>query len=773
YLLLIVIFLSIILKKYTYGVIAVMIIGVILSYKYILFRKKREKTLQLEALNYTDVSVIRAGVRDKIKADVLTVGDIVFLEKGNIISADIRIIDEQNLFVNERNINSNDIDVRKYSTRIERVKSLSEINNMVFRGTRVTKGRAKGIVVGIGNDTQIGKLLDYLKVSDLRSKIIGETLAYDSRFISKITLIIAVISTIVLFVSESKTAIDTSMNIWFLAATLNVGISELAYKFLKKKEFEAMGITFDDMSELERFDNIDVFFIPKVGAITQRKMNLKAIYTSDKYIDNLIGLDIKNVNIERMLNIGILNNDATFIKDENRYKGSLIDGAILEFCNKKNIFKPSIVAKYPNRFNITFEAQKGVSTSVNKVKKGYRASIKGFVDDVLERCKYIMIDGMEREITEQDIEKIRMIDFNISNKAYATIGFAYRSFNYEPSEDENIESNLVFIGIAGFENPIKENAKEMLDKLKSEKILPIMITDDNKIVATRCAIELGLVKGMEEVISGVELLSLEKTELLDVLSRIKVLCRITPAIKSKIISLFTADNYGVAATGENLSDMPSVILADIGITTGERPAKLLEKLGNIQIKDAILDKFLNLIVQGRELSIALGKAFDYCKCVFMTQILILLYCGLAFSTDNAFSLNILVLNIVILPIILMHFFYNKIEDEFSMSYLAITGVLKAFIYICSLIFFSEFFDFKILNMIFLHIFMLTPVLVKQNIKENKKNMIIYIANIVLFSLNMCLAVVLIGTVSKYFIYFIGVLIIYIICEFFLYKWQQS
>lgn len=773
YLLIIVIFFSIIFGKYIYGIVAALIIGIILSYKYFLFRKKREKTLQLESLNYTDVNVIRAGVRDRVKADVLTVGDIVFLEKGNIISADIRIIEETNLFVNERNITSNDMDVRKYNTRIDRVKSLSEINNMVFRGTRVTNGSAKGIVVGIGNDTQIGRLLDYLKVSDLRSKIIGETLAYESRFISKLTLVVAIISTVILFLVNSKTAVDTSINIWFLAATLNVGLSELVYKFLKKKEFEEFGITFDDMSQLERFDNIDVFFIPKIGAITEAKMNLKVIYTSDKYMDNIERLDIKDVNIERMLNIGILNNDATFEKQENRYKGSLIDAAILEFCNKKNIFKPSIVAKYPNKFKVPFEAQKGVSTSVNKVKHGYRASIKGFVDDILERCKYIMIDGMEREITEQDIEKIRMIDFNISNKAYTTIGFAYRSFNYEPSEDENIESNLVFVGIAGFENPIKENAKEMLDKLKNEKILPIMITDDNKIVATRCAIDLGIAKGMEEVISGVELLSLEKTELIEVLSRIKVLCRITPAIKSKIISIFTEDNYGVVATGENLSDMPSIILADIGITTGERPAKLLEKLGNIGIKDAILDKFLKLIIEGKNLSESLGKAFNYCKGVFIGQILILLYCGLAFSTDSIFNLNILILNTLVLPIILMHFFYNKIDEEFSGTYIAITSTLKAFIYICSLIFFSEFFEFKILNMIFLHIFMLIPVLIKQSILDNKKNLVVYVINIVLFLINIVIAIIYIGGASKYFMYFLGVLIIYIITEFLLYKWQQS
>ncbi|MGL5821349.1 MAG: cation-transporting P-type ATPase, partial [Sarcina sp.] len=735
YLLIIVIFLAIIFEKYIYGLISIVIVLTILSYKYILFRKKREKTLQLESLNYTDVSVIRAGVKDKVKADVLTVGDIVFLEKGNIISADIRIIEENNLFVNERNITSSDIDVRKYNTRIDRVKSLSEINNMVFRGTRVTKGYGKGIVVGIGNETQIGKLLDYVKVSDLRSKIIGETLAYDSRFISKLTLIVAFIATVILFLVDSKIAVDTSMNIWFLAATLNVSMSELGYKFLKKKEFQNAGITFEDMSQLERFDNIDVFFIPKIGAITEAKMNLKVMYTSDKYIDKVDNIDIKNVNIERMINIGILNNDASFQRQENKYKGSLIDGAVLEFCNKKNIFKPSIIAKYPSKFNIPFEAQKGISTSVNKVKNGYRASIKGFVDDILDRCKYIMIDGMEREITEQDIEKIRMIDFNISNKAYTTIGFAYRSFNYEPSEDENIESNLVFVGIAGFENPIKENANEMIEKLKKQKILPIMITDDNKIVATRCAIELGIAKGMEEVISGVELLSLEKNELIEVLSRIKVLCRITPAIKSKIISIFTEDNYGIAATGENLSDMPSVILADIGITTGERPAKLLEKLGNIGIKDEILDKFLNLIVEGRNLSESLGKAFKHCKGVFIFQILILLYCGLALNINSAFKLNILILNTLILPSILMHFFFNELEEEVSVSYIGITGFLKAFIYIGSLIFFNEFFEIKVLNMIFLHAFMLIPVLVKQNIIDNKRNVIIYTINIVMFLIN--------------------------------------
>jgi magnesium-transporting ATPase (P-type) len=774
YLLVIGLIVSIAFESYIYTVALVCLIAGVLLFNYKKYLDKKKKTQQLSALNYTDVNILRAGVRDSVRAEILTVGDIVFLEKGNIISADIRIIESNNLTVNERNITSNDLDVRKYNTRIDRVKTLSEINNMVFRGTRVTGGRAVGVVVGIGNDTQIGRLLNYLKVSDLRSKIIGKTLGADSRNINNSIFLFSVFNSLNIYSFKYEGYQNNIIAIWFLAGTANIFISEFIYSYKKSKSLKENGIEVSDMHMLERFENTDIFFIPKLCALTEEQMNVKIIYTSENLFEDVNSIDAKDVNIARILDIGILNNNSVFSRKENRFTGNIIDAGLSKYCTEKGMFKSAALAKNPSVFLVPYDQEKGISTSVNRAKRNYRANIKGHVDEILEKCKYIMIDGMERDISEEDIETIRMIDFNIANKAYETVGFAYRSFNYEPSEEENIESNLVFVGIVGFENPKKENAKIMVQELKEQNVLPIMITDDNKIVATRHAIELGIAKGMEEVISGVELLSLEKDEFIEVLSRVRVLCRITPAIKSKIVSLFTTEEYSVVSTGENLSDIPSVILADIGISTGDKTAKLLKKMANINIKDNILEKFLILIKEGKQLSNGIGQALDMCRTIFMVELLVIFY-NANFLKQNTFTTSmVLIFNLIVVPLIMLSCFYKKEEEKTtSITCVIFSGLLKAISYLLIVTFLKENIRIEFANFIVLYSILLVSSIVSINDYKDDIKKVIGI-NIGAF--------VLINSAYIYFmdafkvregLIFIFIIIIYTISEFILKKWQKS
>ena len=772
YLLLIALVVSILYKSYILSGVMVAILLVKITLRVLEYRRKKKKSEQLSSLNYTDVSIIRSGVRDTVKADILTVGDLVFLAKGNIISADIRIIEEKNLTVNERNITSVDSDVRKHSTRVERVKSLSEINNMVFRGTRVAGGSAKGIVVNIGNDTQIGRLLSYLKVSDLRSKIIGDDISLNSRFTVVILTLVCIFTTVTFLILDNKHNSQLIPLIWFLASTVNLGTTESIYFKMKKRSLNEINIDIESIEYLERLERIDVFFIPKVSALTENSMDFKVIYTSEEIIDDMKNLDTRNTNIERVLEIGILNNNSIFNREENKYSGSIIDGSILKFCNSKGIFKATILGQKPNIFN---RSDDGIRTSVNRVRKNYRASVKGYVDEVLNACKYIMSDGMEREITDADIEKIRMIDFNISNKSYETVGFVYRSFSYEPSEDENIESNLVFVGIVGFENQIKDNAKEMIQKLKNNNVLPIMITDDNKITAARLAMDLNIAKGMEEVISGVELLALEKDGFIDILSRTRVLCRITPAIKSKIISLFTSEGYSVAAVGGNLSDMPSVILSDVGIVSGEKPAKLLKKMSSFNIKENMLESFLVLSTEGIKLVEYLGQALSTYKSIFIYQLILLIYSIFMFDKIAFSTIPIVIFNILIIPLI--SYLEFNVEDNYASRDIIkelITVVIRVALFILAVSILKKYLDISFVSFTVMYYFIMISVLIRSIDIKNTQSKKLSIINILVFLTFIgCYVFILKSINLKGILILIGILIIYTIIELILKRWQKS
>lgn len=650
------------LSQYLNSAILFIIILINLISKYIKIISDKKQIRDLELLNYTDVKVIRCGVKNILKAEELVVGDIIFIEKGNIVSADIRIIESDNLIINERNVTSVDFDVKKYSTRIEgKAESISDINNMAFRGTRVAEGYAKGVVVAIGNDTQLGKLLKYLKSIDKRRNSSNENFSKNIKKVNFAIALVGIIASIVLFFIKSMQSINIIADILFLIASTSLPAVIAIYRLLKKKEYRNKEIEINNINIIDNAKDIDIFFLDKIGSITEEEMIVQKIYTSEKMIEELSDIDLKDSNIARIIDIGILNNNSKFNSADNKYTGDLADGAMLKFATTKNIFRSALVSKYPKKFEVPYYGERRISTTLNKIKKQYRANVKGSLDEVLDKCKYIMIDGMERDLTDDDIEKIRMIDFNMSNNALITRGFAYRSFRYEPSEDENIESNLVFVGIVGFENPKKEGAKELIKKLKKEKVLPILITDDNKIIASRLGIELGISKGMEEVISGVELLSLNKDELITVLSRARILCKISPSIKSKIISMFKNDGYRIASTGENLSDMPTIVLSDVGITKGNKPANLIKKMSDVYIVDNFLEKFVLLVNESNLFEERLEKALLKCKWFMIIEIIAIV---LAIIFLNNFELNsfaFCIFNFLTLTIIIFSYLFNFFE----------------------------------------------------------------------------------------------------------------
>lgn len=657
-----VLILNLSLSKYLNSGILLIIIFVELISKYIKLMKDKKQIRDLELLNYTDVKIVRCGVKNILKAEELAVGDIVFIEKGNIVSADIRIIESDNLVVNERNVTSANFNVKKYSTRIEgQVESISDINNMAFRGTRVIDGYAKGIVVAIGNDTQLGRLLRYLKSIDKRRNDSNSNLNKSINKMSNTIICIGILISIILFFVKSKDSIDIIANILFLIASMEITSIIRAYRLFKKNDYLKKDIQINNINIIDNAKDIDIFFLDKIGSITEEEMNVNKMYTSEKLIEDLDRIDLKNVNIARIIDIGLLNNTSKFNSLNNKYTGDLADGAMLKFAAKKNIFRPMLISKFPKKFEISYDGERRISTTLNKVRKQYRASVKGSVDEILDRCKYIMIDGLERDITNEDIEKIRMVDFNMSNNELITRGFACRSFRYEPSEDENIESNLVFVGIVGFENPRKEGAKILIQNLKKEKILPILITDDNKIIASRLGIELGISKGMEEVISGVELVSLDKDELITVLSRARVLCKISPSIKNKIISMFKNDGYRIASTGENLSDMPTIVLSDVGITKGDKPANLIKRMSDVYIVDNFLEKFTMIVTDSRLFEERLKKSLIKCKYFMIVELIIIFLCVIYLNDFKLNSLSICVFNIISLSVIIFTYLFNLFE----------------------------------------------------------------------------------------------------------------
>lgn len=634
---------------------------------YIFFKNKKKKLAEIDAinnLNYTDVWVMRGGIRDFIKAEDLVIGDIVLLKSGNLVPADIRIIEAENLKINERNVLGEEFISLKNSARIDgEINSLKEVYNMAFRGTRIVSGEGRGIVVSIGSKTKLGNIVKYFDLYNKKSPIADNKMG---EFKKKFNIYGIALSLIILFTYYIvKVENIKSLGIYslFIIGTLN--FLDM-FKFLTVKRniesFKRKGIS--DLKEeyLKTFDNINVLFVDKLAAITEEKMNVKAIYTNNE-INEKGKINTNEINNERLMSIAVLCNNSKYNKATESYSGDLREGATLKFASENGVFKSSMEAKNKRIFEVVNDGYKGIKTTVNKVNKNYRANVRGALDEILARSSYIMIDGVEKTLDNEMIETIKKIDFNFENTGYVTEAFAYRSFNYEPTEDENIESNLVFVGLIGYENPKKENVEEIIDEIKKRNIVPILFTDDNKITAYRIGKDVGLVNNMSEVISGVELLSLGKEEIIEVLSRVKVFCRINPDIRNKIIEIFVENKYRVCSTGENLSHIPSVLLSDVSIAKGNNVAALIKTLSTVSIGDNILKNIIYLYDNCKKHKYNLGKTLVLTKNILIGEAIVVLFLELILKISLRYG--VLLFNFLLLPILfsLLIINYEKVERK--------------------------------------------------------------------------------------------------------------
>ena len=236
-----------------------------------------------------------------------------------------------------------------------------------------------------------------------------------------------------------------------------------------------------------------------------------------------------------------------------------------------------------------------------------------------------MLEGIERELTDEIRNRIKLIDMSFSTEGLITQGFAYRNFNYQPSKSENIESNMVFVGIAGLENPLIHNIKNDIRNIKDRGIVPILFTEESKLSAITNCLKCEIIRNKNQVVAGIELDSLNQDEFKELVGRVRVFCRVTPEIKAKIVALFVKDGYKVATVGENLNDIPVLNLANVGISKG-KATEMVKKISDVYIKDNYLEGLFNIRKYSKEIKTNIQRALKLFFMTVLSELIILSGC---------------------------------------------------------------------------------------------------------------------------------------------------
>lgn len=562
--------------------IIILVITIINCYiKFFIIYKDKERSKYIEKLNKVTVKVLRNGREEVISSSELVVGDIVLFSKNSLIAGDLRIIECENLKVDESNVTGEEFLKEKFDYKIQTNPSnIGEISNMIFRGAVIKEGNGSGIVIQTGNKSYLGNLLKSLERNELRKENIINEL--EKKISNRYMIVLGIISVIYLINRDLNIL---KFNILSLGSIVFILILMLHLKKIKD-EFKRDDIYINNINVIKNIKKVTVVFLDKIGGISKEEIILKKILVDLKII-NKDFLEYNNQNSKKIIEAIILANEG---KVENeKIKGNLIEKAYLGYFLNKKILIQEIKNKNLEIFKIGMESDKRFTTSINKRKNGYRANCRGNFEDLIKRCKYINLNGQIRELDNGLVERLRGNNYNFLTQGLITEGIAYRNFDYKPREKENIESNLIFLGIIALENKIYEDSKERIDKIKKKGIVPILFTEDHKIAATFQGIKTGIIRDKTEAISGIEIEGITDTELIKLLAKIRIFSQVNLKLKNRIIDIFKNEGYKFLLVGEGIGELNSLASACVSVGKGEKN-KIIKEVSDIYIKENYLQK---------------------------------------------------------------------------------------------------------------------------------------------------------------------------------------
>ncbi len=591
---------------------------------------KAENAMEsLKKMSQPYSKVVRDGKETLVKTNELVIGDIVLIEAGDVVPADMRIIECASLKCDESMLTGESNPVEKDADCVLKEKTaLGDRKNMLFSSSVVTYGRGIGVVVATGQNAEIGKIAGMLnKAEDKESTTLQKSL---DKFGKVITVVVLAIAFVIFFIDVFFTkqhwsgslmtavaiavaAIPESLLV-VVTIILSIGVTKLAKK----------NVIIRRLHSVETLGCCEIICSDKTGTITQNKMTVRKVC----YNNNVVEIEkVKKDDCNELILNMILCNDARYQDDT--FMGDPTETALLEFGHKFGFKKESLDKSFARVNEIPFDSNRKLMTTLNKVNDNFVQYTKGAVDEILRKCTNILINGKVRKITKKDIEDIKKANSSMCSNALRVLGYAYRE-----SVDKNDikEENLTFVGMTGMIDPPREEVYEALKKCKRAGMQAIMITGDHKDTAYAIAKELGIVEDYSQVVDGMFLDNFTDEELKEEICKYKVYTRVSPEHKVRIVKAFKALGKVVAMTGDGVNDAPSIKSANIGIGMGKSGTEVTKEVADMILTD---DNFATIVVaveEGRRIYTNIQKAIQFLLGCNIAEVVSILLLTLIFPT---------------------------------------------------------------------------------------------------------------------------------------------
>ena len=585
---------------------------------------KAEKSLEaLKKMASPNAKVVRNGVTEIIPSANLVPGDLVLLDAGDIIPADLRLIESSNLKVEEASLTGESVPVEKKSTsHFDEDISLGDRLNMAYMSTIVTYGRGKGIVVGTGHDTEIGKIATMIQSFEEEITPLQKKLNQLGKFLGITTIVVClavfgigmlqgreILEMFMVSISLAVAAIPEGLPA-IVTIVLAIGMNKMVKRHAIVKKLLAV----------ETLGTTTVICSDKTGTLTQNEMTVVKVYTDGKTLDvtgggyHPIGDFIHNGeqiqsdtigDLDTLLSISALTNDANLEKSNDVYKiiGDPTEGALITLAGKANIKREEINKSYPRIEEIPFDSERKMMTTFHKnyIPEKVVSFTKGAPDIVIDRCSHISMDNKVVPFTQDMKKEVLEVNSNFSKDALRVLAFAYKEYDNLPEEisPDNNERDMIFVGLTGMIDPPRVEAKEAIKLCKQAGIKTVMITGDFKDTAFAIAKELGMAETEDQAMMGDELNNISDEELREVVKRVKVYARVSPEHKVRIISALRANNDVTAMTGDGVNDALALKRADIGISMGITGTDVAKNTAEMILTDDNFASIVSAVEEGR------------------------------------------------------------------------------------------------------------------------------------------------------------------------------
>ncbi len=567
---------------------------------------KAEKAIAaLRNLTTSRITVIRNGSHTEIPVSSIVPGDIVMLEEGNKVPADMRLFDVTNLKIDEAALTGESVPVSKVTNALGNVE-LADRKNMAFMGTIVSYGRGMGIVTGTGMDTEIGKIAKMMDEREdptpLQKKLdhFGRDILAFVLMLSAVVMVLGMfrnIELVEMFLTSISLAVAAVPS--GLPAVVTLTLTLGTQKMLKRNA------VIKRLAAVEALGSVNVICADKTGTMTTNQMTVEKIWYGGKTVDvSGTGFDPrgdfrvkgkvidpkKDGALSMLIRMSKMCNDAVLSKGiEWGIIGDPTEGALKVLAKKANVDDD-----YPRVKEIPFSSERKAMTTVHEIGGRYVAYTKGAPELLLRHCSRIYPN---RKMTKRDMDEIVRTIHEMADRGFRVLGFAYKNLGMKYNTS-SLEKDMTFVGIVAMMDPPRKETKRAIKLCKAAGIRVVMMTGDHPVTARAIASQIGL---SGNVISGEQIEGMGESDFDQAVEQNTIFARVSPQHKLRIVELLRSKGNIVAVTGDGVNDAPALKKADIGVAMGLKGTDVAKEASDMLLLDDNFNTIVSSVEEGRRI----------------------------------------------------------------------------------------------------------------------------------------------------------------------------